>query len=768
MGEKKSKKKSSSKSTQPQQIPEANGTQVNGRKQQQLLTPEPSVIEYEKTSEKQPNESLEKGKNVKAKKDKKATTKKKQPGFIRRLFTIQNIFICYIFYVVFACDGYLKNVKYNKKQPSLPFEQWVCSNGVSRYILEHNLFQRYVEPKITTLKKDYVEPSMTTFRDKYEAHGKPVVEPVLEKAYLQYETNAQPHVNTVKTYYFENVHTHVLVVWKQVKVLYNRHAKEHVDNIYVQSGKYYKEISVFVAPYLSEAQKQFDTAYIKTQRYYDREVLPHYRKHISPHLQKAWKAIVAFYFKRIEPTAQKTIVVLNDTYTQHIIPAYQVYLEPHVTTATEFILEQINPGVAERKAKAEAERKAKAEAARLAKEEAQRQAKLAAERKAKAEAENKAREEAKRKAERKAKEEAKLKAKLEAERKAKEEAERKAKEIERKAKEEAERKAKDKKAKEDAELAAKQAAELAAKQAATAALRKVVSDKFNKLEQQTTEHTEKFRIQINDSRIILGKVNSKADAIKISGSEHIHKLQKLIEQTKQDSSKTDKKEAVSSYAKQILRELKEQVNEAKKDAEETLASIKNQIETSANEFELIMTKHAKDAKKDFQEILAKHKKADNPGIDYYVRKLHDTVSDGFSIFKNLEADAIKEFSETVSSAILSIKKTAKSVAQEVYDAKTGVTEVFEQQHHESKVEIKSQKQPDNDEIKVLQKSADPVLDLLKKRRHQLQDTVLTRLKLGYQKYLAKQKSPENSSEESGDDDDYGEEMEECDVEGECG
>ncbi|CAG8514880.1 3634_t:CDS:2 [Ambispora leptoticha] len=558
-----------------QQVPEANGSQANGEKQSP--TPKPSTEEITETT---PNESPGKGKHAKAKKDKKIKKAKKKPGLIRRLFTIRNIFLFYIFYVTYACEKPSKNIKNNRKQSSLISEQWICSNGVSQYILEHEFFQKHVEPRITVLKKDYVEPSKKILAKQYEVHVKPVVEKA--KPYVE------PHVNTVKAYYAE-------YVYKPGLDAYHQYAEEHIDRLYVQGGDY---LSV-------------------SQSYYDRQVLPYYRKHILPYLQEGWKKSTEFYSKFIEPTAQQTIV------TKKI-----------------------------------------------------------------------------------------------------------------------------------------------AVQAATAALRDFIADRLAKLEQHIDEHIKNFKFKVKDSKIAVEKVNSKVDIIKTSGSEHIHKLEKFIDQTKQDSTKdiTGKKEAVASYAKQILQALKVKVDEEKKDAEETLASIKNQIETLTKEIELSLTKQEADIKSDLQEFLKKHEKADKSNLKGYETEIHDIISKAISNFKELESTMVKEFSESVSLTIISIKKTAKPVAREVYDAKTGATKIFEQ-HLDSKNinEIKILEDSTSETI-VIQKSADPALDLLKQRRQQQHDPVLTKLKLGYKKYWEKQKSPV----EENDDDDYAEELEECDVEGECG
>ncbi|KAG9287388.1 hypothetical protein G9A89_023760 [Geosiphon pyriformis] len=738
--------KKSKKSKKPMAKSEVNGStvQLNGKKNSSLIREPESAIPHKQTK---PKTQVNKKVNI-------AKKKEKSPGLIRRIFTWENFFVFYISYVVFACgDGSIKE--------QTPFNNYVCSNGISQYIIHHDLFQKYIEPKIILLKDNFYEPTLQTLKQSYNDHGQPWV----SSAYLQYESNAkpyldfaQPKVEIVKTYYFDYVHAPALSAWEISKELYNEYVKEHVDSAY-------QEMIKILNPYWNRFQYQASLAYARVSKYNEKTVKPWYQKNLESFVNKSWNTLVVLYNDYIDPTVYNTIIVIRDTYIHKIVPTFETQIKPPILSGWEFIYYTMFPAELERKA--EAQRKAKEEAERKIKEETERKAKVERERLAKLEAERKAKVER----ERLAKLEAERKAKAERERLAQLEVERKAKaERERLAKLEAERKA------EEARKA-KEAAELASIETATIALHQAVSKNLKKLKDHVSNNIESFKTNVeNIKNTTLDLVMIKPNTIKSSSTEHVLKIEQLTQQMKQDTEKniSDKKETVTIFAKQALDQLKEKAKEARKDAENSLETLKVQIENHKKETESLLTQLVSEAKNDIRESIKKHEKAKKKKFEDYAKEIDDIAAEAITLFANIESEIYKEVLASVLITIKSLTETTKVAERDMLTVQHEAKKIFEQQHIELNAAAAAKEAEEKNSIKdsstkphVVASSSDPVLELLKLRRQQTYDPVLVNLKLGYQKRLGKNNTgkSEPPSPDDGSDD---EEPEECDVEGECG
>ncbi|CAG8442260.1 2198_t:CDS:2 [Diversispora eburnea] len=606
-------------------------------------------------------------------KDRRRRRRPKKAGIFKRAFsllTFRNLFALYVFLVLFVCHG-----KTREQCSQWPLEG-LCFNGISQYILTHDLF-KYIEPGVTEIKSlssKYGNQVLNTVSVQYETHAKAYVDPLLKAA--------EPHVQTVKELSIEYVYSPALVGIEKTQEFYDQHAKEHVEN-------YYGKAKEYATPILIQSQEHSNNIYVIMTDYNKNKIKPWYHKNFIPFVEDKKEKLIDYYHTKVIPFTEKAKEFVIEKSKESARQAKEEAERKRKKMKED-----------ERKAKEEAirkkeetERKAKEEA-RLKKEEAERKAKLEAERKAKLEAERKAKLEA----ERKAKLEAERKAKLEAERKAKEETERKAKlEAERKIKEEAESKEAERKATEEA-IRATSVTELSR-----------FTDNISVL---LKEFDSKAKIFIQNT---LDDIEIKIDFIKKSGVDHISKLEILV---KDYSREKDTIERVKEFTKQSINNIKGITRESNTRADDLIPILNKKIEELKRETEETFEKRLNEV----ESIIFSKRGDSNIGQELFT----DIESSVTSISESLDEE-YKNYQATITNEIVKIeekknliKKTGKDVGRDIIQkqnlliknlsTKNKVTEQKSGQEPETPKIIDSTKKDDN----VIKSSSDPVLEHLKK------------------------------------------------------
>jgi len=717
--------RSKNKNQLSKQNPQVNGR--GGNKNDLPPTPPPDVEheKYLKTEElpDRPKTVTDGGSATERKKQKRAkSNKKKSKGTISKLLgqiTLKRLFFAYVFYVVLVCSDITPS-----ELESSPANQFICTNGLSRYILKNDLFKKYIEPSIILAKvsvEEQVQPM-------YETHGKPIYAAV------------EPHLQTAYSYYVEYVKVPTTLLWRDVKKVYNDNAKEHVD-------KYYGQLSHAIGPYAAQGKKQVVIVYDAGVSKYKTVILPWYKKTVSPVLAEGWDKSTEFYYTTVRPTAADGWERTNQ-YCSKVLPAYYEYVHPHIMAVIDFIEEQYevlfgNP--AERKAKEEAERRAKEEAERKIKEEAERQAR------AKKEAERKAREEA----ERKAKEEAERKAKEEAERKAREEAERKAKE----------------------------AAERKAKQDANAALDIAGKSELERYQDAASVSILEFKAEIEGlAKARMDEIATEISNLQSFADNQVSSIKTHTDKLLADTTKnvTDKTRALNAAIKEIVDSLKTKSKEIKKKAKEAIENVRSGINIKREAEELNVENQSSEVKFNLDTIVKKNPKADPNRLSQTRTQVEADVAQSKKSIGIIADRVLTNLGETKIQEITSITTDALERIKSTRDLSD---KAFQQQHEElvklqfeaelaEQVEAAVREKQD-----VADKSADATTkeadgkDKIAKSEKPLSDTgnvkivdeanddeaVFEKLMAGYREYKA------NIVEEEDEED----EEESCDVEGNC-
>ncbi|CAI2177352.1 17703_t:CDS:10 [Funneliformis geosporum] len=519
------------------------------------IVPEPIVPEPI-SSEQEPPKNEKKSDRARTK-----TKKKKQPkkaSFFGSLFTVKRLFIYYILAVFFWCNG-------KTREQCNSYEELLCFNGMSQYILNHDFFNKFIVPKIILIQQNveiYGKHTLDTATVNYETHAKPYVNPVLESAH--------PHLQFARELSVEYVYVPVVKGLAKTREFYNQNVKDHVNKFYHQGVK-------FGAPYVSQVQDHTSYVYEQALKYNENNVQPFYNKKILPFVIDAKDRLLVFYDNKVVPFTYHTLEVIEEFYHEKMVPLYHTYISPYTSSILKLIqsedkskvvTEKESKEAANKKAKIEVERKAKEEADKRATVEAEKKAKEEADKKAKVEAEKKAKEEADKKAkveaEKKAKEEADKKAKVEAERKVKEEADKKANaEAERKAKEEADKKAKIES--ERKEAADKKAQAEAAEKTTIEAVRDAFYREYDIAEKNLTQTLDNYEKEATSvSRELLKEVEDRILTLNKTGSERLVELKIFAEEIKQentDDGKTSKFKEMRELAKKSIKMIKESGNE---------------------------------------------------------------------------------------------------------------------------------------------------------------------------------------------------------------
>ncbi|CAG8483454.1 621_t:CDS:2 [Paraglomus occultum] len=625
-------KKSKNKTQLSEQHLSVNG-QKGGKKNDLPPTPPPDTENKDLKPEEPPNKpktvtgggsATERGKKKSAK-----SNKKKSKGTISKLLgqiTLKRLFFAYVFYVVLVCSDITPS-----ELESSPANQFICTNGLSRYILKNDLFKKYIEPSIT-LAKVSVEEQVQPL---YETHGKPVyaaIEPYWQSAY---------------SYYVEYVKIPATLLWRDVKKFYNNNAKEHVD-------KYYGQLSHAIGPYAAQGKKQVVIVYDAGVLKYKTVILPWYKKNVSPVWAKGWDKSTEFYYTTARPTAVDGWEKTKQYYSEVAVPAYLKHVHPHIIAVIDFIKEKYEilfEDPAERKAKEEAERRAKEEAERKIKEEAERQAR----------------------------------AKKEAERRAKEEAERKIREAERKAKEEAERKAKEeaeRKAREEAERKAKEEAERKAKQEANAALDIAAKSELERYQDTASLSILDFKTEIeNLAKARMGEIATEITNLQSFADNQVSSIKTHTDKLLADPTKnvTDKTHALNVALKEIMDSLKTKSKEIKKKSKEAIENVRSEINIKREAEELNVENQSSEVNFNLDTLVKKYPKANPNRLSQTRSQVEADVAQSKKSIGIITDKVLDKLGETKIQEITSVTTDA---LERIKSARALSDKAFQQQHEE--------------------------------------------------------------------------------------